>query len=404
MKAFKTIAYLALVLACLSSRELSGQDPAVYIPFDSCNLNEKSGLLKSQSVGALVCECGAVGSALRWNGGFHFADWEGSVLDNLFAGDFTVSFYFRPDDITGTIDILSKRENCGIDSLFAIRYLSDEKTIVAELAQRVDQGGTLQGVLPSNSCWYHIVFTRSGRRLALFVNGEEKDSKTNNYIIDLRNKAKLALANSPCLGVTDRRFAGSLDELRFYKRALSRDEIRGLHVRPEHIANRDTVIFKGGSVQVRVNTACAAQAQWNPVRGVSDPSKRNSLISPDSTTTYVLRSDFGSCVVRDTFKIIVINEADLDCDKVNLPNAFTPNNDGLNDVFRINNPYVIEDLHQFEIYDRWGEKVFSTSDSQGAWDGNFRSKPLNPGIFIYHLKYFCRGELRHKTGSLTLIR
>lgn len=372
--------------------------------FDSCKVNEKNNLLKAQSVGLSECVCGVTGSALKWNGGFNFADWEGASLTNLFGGDFTISFYFKPELITGNVDILSKRENCGIDSLFAIRYISDQQTVVAELVQRVDQNGTLTGKLPSNSCWYHVVFIKSGNRIILYINGEEKDSRINNYVILLQNKAKLALANSPCLTVTDRRFAGVFDDLKLFNKALNRDEIKALYLRVDHLPLRDTVIFKGGQVNVRSNTTCPSLSQWLPIRGVSDPTKRNPVITPDSTTTYVLKADFESCIVYDTFKITVIDAANLNCENVNLPNAFTPNADGLNDVFRINNPYVIESLQQFEIFDRWGEKVFSTNDTQGAWDGYFNSQPLNPGIFIYHLKYVCKGTLKHKSGSLTLIR
>ncbi len=375
-----------------------------HFSFDSCNVNEKNNVLKGQTVGSPGCECGVSGTALKWSGGFNFADWDGVPLNSFFTNDFSISFYFKPDPITGTIDILSKRENCGIDSLFAVRYVSDQNTVVVELVQRVDQNGTLTGKLPPNSCWYHVVFIKSGNRLILYINGEEKDSRINNYSIVLQNKAKLALANSPCLTVTDRRFAGSLDELKLFNKALNRDDIKALYLRTDHLNTRDTVIFKGGKVGVRFNSICPSVNQWFPIRGVSDPTKSNPVITPDSTTNYVLKSTFGTCSVYDTLKIIVIDAGSLDCESINLPNAFTPNADGLNDVFRINNPYVMESLQLFEIYDRWGEKVFGTNDALGYWDGNFRSQPLNPGIFIYHLKYVCKGTVKHKSGSLTLIR
>jgi len=401
---FRILLYFIVICPVISSYGQTDKNLVAHFSFDSCNVNEKNNVLKGQTVGSPVCECGVSGSALKWSGGFNFADWEGTPLNNFFANDFSVSFYFKPDPITGTIDILSKRENCGIDSLFAIRYVSDQNTIVAELVQRVDQNGTLSGKLPANSCWYHVVFIKSGNRLILYINGEEKGSRINNYTIILQNKARLALANSPCLTVTDRRFAGSLDELKLFNKALNRDEIKALYVRTDHLATRDTVIFKGGRVPVRFNSVCPSISQWSPIRGVSDPNKNNPFLTPDSTTNFVLKSTFGSCTVRDTLKVIVIDAASLDCENVNLPNAFTPNADGLNDVFRINNPYVIESLQQFEIFDRWGEKVFGSNDALGYWDGIFRSQPVNPGIFIYHLKYTCQGTVKHKSGSLTLIR
>ena len=397
-----------VILGCfLVSRVLNAQidkNLVAHFAFDSCDVQDKAHSITASSIGALTCDCGVSGSALRLSGGLNYADWESTGLQSLFIGDFSVSFYFKPDAAIGTMDILSKRENCGIDSFFAIRYIADQKTVVAELIQAVDNQGSLKAVLPSNSCWFHIVFTKSGNKLTLYLNGQEADSRINNYKISVANKARLTLANSPCLSVSDIRYSGLIDEIKLFNRSLTLLEIRSIYVPGDHILTQDTVIFKGSKVNVRIGQTCADKFEWFPRSDITNPMIANTVLSPTATTTYVLVSELGSCIIRDTLKVIVVDDSQLDCNDVSLPNAFTPNGDGLNDEFGISNPYVIEVLHSFDIFDRWGEKVFSSQSATGTWDGLFKGTQLNPGIFIYHLKYTCQGKARHKSGSFSLIK
>jgi gliding motility-associated-like protein len=91
-----------------------------------------------------------------------------------------------------------------------------------------------------------------------------------------------------------------------------------------------------------------------------------------------------------------------------LPNAFTPNGDGENDLF-----YVygngIETVH-LRIFNRWGELVFETTELNSGWDGTYRGEPVNPDVFVYYLDVtFCQnqrlsGLSPYKKGSITLIR
>ncbi len=86
-----------------------------------------------------------------------------------------------------------------------------------------------------------------------------------------------------------------------------------------------------------------------------------------------------------------------------VPNAFTPNGDGVNDYF-----YVITDGNQefvFSIYNRWGQKVFATTDPEIGWDGTFEAAPEEMGVFVYELKtIFTNGTVRIRNGNITLIR
>jgi len=93
-----------------------------------------------------------------------------------------------------------------------------------------------------------------------------------------------------------------------------------------------------------------------------------------------------------------------------VPNAFTPNGDGVNDVFIPSFDAGNLELNAFNIYNRWGDLVF-TEDSAGSladlkgWDGRFGSTPASPGVYVYQLVVVMPdGQLKHYTGDVTLIR
>ncbi|PHN06040.1 choice-of-anchor L domain-containing protein [Flavilitoribacter nigricans] len=91
--------------------------------------------------------------------------------------------------------------------------------------------------------------------------------------------------------------------------------------------------------------------------------------------------------------------------RVQIPNAFTPNNDGINDVFRVyyNTPMIT--ISQFTVYNRWGKTVFQSNDNQG-WDGNYQGQPAPSDVYLYHIVFRLGslGEEQVMRGDLTLVR
>ncbi|MDP1746498.1 MAG: gliding motility-associated C-terminal domain-containing protein [Bacteroidota bacterium] len=84
-------------------------------------------------------------------------------------------------------------------------------------------------------------------------------------------------------------------------------------------------------------------------------------------------------------------------------NVFSPNNNGTNDVLHVLGKGIAE--MQFTIFDRWGEKVFETTDVNTGWDGTYKGKPMNIGVFVYFIKgKFINGEIINKKGNVTLLR
>ena len=86
-----------------------------------------------------------------------------------------------------------------------------------------------------------------------------------------------------------------------------------------------------------------------------------------------------------------------------VPTAFTPNNDGKNDVIQLNSGVISE--FEFAIYDRWGEKIFETNNANEYWDGTYHGKLLEPQVFVYYLKGTCINDEKFEAkGNITLIR
>ena len=87
-----------------------------------------------------------------------------------------------------------------------------------------------------------------------------------------------------------------------------------------------------------------------------------------------------------------------------VPNSFTPNGDGHNDVFRVRGPNFA--IYYFAVYNRWGELMYETTDPSQGWDGYYKGNPSDPGVFGYYVKAKCGegSEEIFKKGNVTLIR
>lgn len=114
-------------------------------------------------------------------------------------------------------------------------------------------------------------------------------------------------------------------------------------------------------------------------------------------------TDANGCTDQIT-RIIVIN----DLLNIYIPNAFTPNNDGVNDVFRVEGTDIDPTRFTMQVFDRWGEKIFETNDVDGFWNGNVNGGGYySPDavytwrVVIYSLSTAERYEL---TGTVTMLR
>lgn len=167
-------------------------------------------------------------------------------------------------------------------------------------------------------------------------------------------------------------------------------------------AERDT-IYTGESTNLFATSIPNCQYSWTPPEGLSNPLIPNPVASPPVTTTYyLLIQDQYGCEYVDSVKIYVI---DVFCDEpyIFVPNAFSPNGDNNNDILFVRGN-VIDEMY-IAIYDRWGEKVFESSQQDIGWDGTYKGEKCQPGVFVYYLDITCYGKKTFsKKGNITLIR
>ena len=150
------------------------------------------------------------------------------------------------------------------------------------------------------------------------------------------------------------------------------------------------------------------QYKWDPEIFLDNPIKANPIFNGDKSTDYTLtRIDtITSCSVTDEYEIIVSTEV-----YANVPNAFTPNNDGLNDLLKVEYSLGIGADFNFKIFNRWGKLMFETNDKNKGWDGRDSSGLLQEmDGYSYLLAYNyidpLTSELKSikKTGSVILFR
>jgi gliding motility-associated-like protein len=166
-------------------------------------------------------------------------------------------------------------------------------------------------------------------------------------------------------------------------------------------AGRDIEIVQGQNVDLNIvyNGSMNSTFTWNPPLGLDCPDCPEPTASPLETTRYTISiTDELGCTVEDSLNILVLT------DKLLIPTAFSPNGDGSNDVFRALNP----NLQSFtmSVWNRWGEKVFETDDPNQGWNGVFKGKPQDIGVFTYYAEYRFNSEniTRNQSGTVTLIR
>ena len=163
-------------------------------------------------------------------------------------------------------------------------------------------------------------------------------------------------------------------------------------------AGSDKQINSGQSVTL--NGSGGGTYQWQPGMGLDNSGIANPVASPSVTTTYTLTViDQYGCIARDVITISV----DEICGKLFIPNAFSPNGDGVNDVLYVRG-FCIESLN-FAIFNRWGEKVFESTDPEKGWDGIYHGSDNNSVSFDYTLKAtLTNGTTIEQQGTITLLR
>lgn len=163
------------------------------------------------------------------------------------------------------------------------------------------------------------------------------------------------------------------------------------------VANPGTIILGN---QTQLNASGGTTYSWSPATGLSCTNCSNPVATPTETTDYcVLVTDGNGCTDSTCLTI----QVEIPCDELFVPSAFSPNNDGHNELVCIRGNCI--QTFNFAIYNRWGEKVFETNDQKMCWDGTYKGQLENTAVFIYSLNVMLvSGEKISRKGNISLIR
>lgn len=162
----------------------------------------------------------------------------------------------------------------------------------------------------------------------------------------------------------------------------------------------DTLLSVGQTAPLSV-TGNATSYYWSPTNGsIACITCTNTVAQPTVTTKYmVTASNSPYCKKRDS----VLVQVDFTCGDFFIPNVFSPNGDGLNDEVNIHGFCIA--TFNLRIFNRWGELIFQTTDKTLGWDGTFRGKPMDTGVFVYSVDGITIEKKPFtKKGNITLLR
>jgi gliding motility-associated-like protein len=168
-------------------------------------------------------------------------------------------------------------------------------------------------------------------------------------------------------------------------------------------AGRDTSIVTNQPLQlnaVDVSNSGFINFTWSPSFGLNNAGVKNPIAILNRDITYIVtaRTTEG-CLATDDIRIKVFNGPDIF-----VPTGFTPNGDGLNDIFKP--VYIgIREVKYFTVYSRWGERVFTTTTQQAGWNGLYKAQHQDGNVFVWEVAGIdFKGNTIQKKGTVVLIR
>ncbi len=172
-------------------------------------------------------------------------------------------------------------------------------------------------------------------------------------------------------------------------------------------AGQDKTINVGSSTELNAKVSSdVTNIKWQPSAGLSCISCANPVANPKQTTVYsVMAINDGGCIQKDEVSVFVV------CNNGNifLPNTFSPNGNGTNDVFYPRGTGVYN-IRSMRIFNRWGETVFESTnfkanDVSRGWNGTFKGKPAPNDVYVYIVEVICENNaVLMYSGNIALIR
>ena len=164
---------------------------------------------------------------------------------------------------------------------------------------------------------------------------------------------------------------------------------------PSADAGADRVVLEGGTVMIAAKASVNCKYTWSPAIAIDDISILTPKVSPLVDTRYQLKVEsFEGCVGVDDVMVTVLK-------KIEVPNAFSPNGDGVNDTWKI--PYLLSyPGASVEVYNRYGQLVFKSVGYSKEWNGEYNGSVLPIGTYYWIID--PKNGRPRMNGSVTLIR
>ena len=173
------------------------------------------------------------------------------------------------------------------------------------------------------------------------------------------------------------------------------------------ITEEEVTINIGNSIGLHsTSSQDVVRWRWIPYAGLSCNTCPDPVAAPRSTTTYIAEGiNQGGCKTTDQVTVTVI------CNNTNIfiPNTFSPNGDGVNDVFYPRGKGIAQ-IRAFTIFDRWGNVIyqktnFGINDQQAGWNGTYHGKKADQGVYLYSVDVVCdNSQTMPIKGDVTLMR
>jgi gliding motility-associated-like protein len=173
-------------------------------------------------------------------------------------------------------------------------------------------------------------------------------------------------------------------------------------------AGPDHVVQEGSYIKFNVTSNHPiSQLQWSALDPLTCSHCTSPMLGPVTTSqsVWVSAQTADGCTASDEVLVSVVSQP-----TVYIPNGFTPNNDGINDVFTVYGNEQVVGIRNLTIYDRWGNALYyredlPINDPYEGWDGSFRGQPMNSAVFVYVVVVeLLDGSTKLYKGDVNLVR
>lgn len=166
--------------------------------------------------------------------------------------------------------------------------------------------------------------------------------------------------------------------------------------------NEELTIIIGETIELNAYQGPGYIYEWSPEYNINCLDCPQVMVTPLVDTTYrVIITDALGCFTDTSYYKVIV----LPWSSVDVPDVFTPNGDGINDIIYVKG-WGIEQLHYFKIFNRWGELVFESNDLNHGWNGYYKEKLQMADTYSYtvSVKPYIQNAPVIKSGFINIVR